>query len=53
MWEKDLSEDYGIELQDKTIKNVVNVMTNEFPSGSGKKDICGLRLYGKNGTGRV
>ena len=36
LWEKDLIEDYGIKLQDKTIKNVVNVMTNEFPTGSGK-----------------
>ena len=37
MWEKDLLENYGIKLQDKTIRNVVNVMTNEFPTGSGKK----------------
>ena len=32
-----MAEDYGINLQDKTVKNVVNVMTNEFPTGSGKK----------------
>ena len=37
LWEKDLTEEYGIKLQDKTIKNVVNVMTNEFPTGSGRK----------------
>ena len=37
LWKKDLSNAYGIELQDKTIRNVVNVMTNEFPTGSGKK----------------
>ena len=37
LWEKDLGEKYGIELRTKTIQNVVNVMTNEFPTGSGKK----------------
>ena len=37
LWKKDLSNAYGIELQDKTIRNVVNVMTNQFPTGSGKK----------------
>lgn len=37
LWVKDMADDYGIELQDKTIKNVVNVMTNEFPTGSGRK----------------
>ena len=36
-WRQDLPKDYGIELQDKTIRNVVNVLTNEFPTGSGKK----------------
>ena len=29
-WRQDLPKDYGIELQDKTIRNVVNVLTNEF-----------------------
>ena len=37
LWKKDLSDTYGIELKDKTVKNVVNVMTNKFQSGSGKK----------------
>ena len=37
LWEKEMSYDYGIKIQKKTIKNVINVMTNEFPSGSGKK----------------
>ena len=37
IWKEEMAENYGIELQDKTVKNVVNVMTNEFPTGSGKK----------------
>lgn len=34
---KTLHLDYKIELTDKSEKNLVNVMTNEFPSGAGKK----------------
>ena len=37
IWKEEMSEGYGINLQDKTVKNVINVMTNEFPTGSGKK----------------
>ena len=37
IWKEDMWENYGIKLQDKTVKNVINVMTNEFPCGSGKK----------------
>lgn len=33
----DLKEQYGIEMNKNQVKNVVNMMTNEFPSGSGKK----------------
>lgn len=32
-----LSRDYEIQMEEKTVKNIVNVMTNEFPAGSGKK----------------
>jgi len=32
-----LQEEYGITLAEKTKINLVNVMTNEFPTGSGKK----------------
>lgn len=32
-----LAKDYEIQMEVTTIKNVVNVMTNEFQSGSGKK----------------
>lgn len=32
-----LKEDYGISINESTCKNLVNVMTNEFPSGAGKK----------------
>ena len=37
LWEKDMKQKYGIEMKAKTVKNVVNVMTNEFPAGTGKK----------------
>ena len=45
-----MSEDYGIEVQDKTVQNVVNVMTNEFPSGSGKKTYADCIFLEKTGT---
>lgn len=32
-----LKDNYGISLKEKSVKNVVNVMTNEFPAGFGKK----------------
>ncbi len=32
-----LKEKYGIELDGKAEKSVINVMTNEFPAGTGKK----------------
>ncbi len=32
-----LDKDYGIEMEENAERNVVNVMTNEFQSGSGKK----------------
>lgn len=51
LWKKDLSDVYGIKLQDKTIKNVVNVMTNEFPSGSGKKTYADCIFLERTGTG--
>ena len=31
-----LKEEYGIKMQPYTEKNIVNIMTNEFPSGTGK-----------------
>lgn len=36
LWENDMKEKYGIQMKAKTLKNVVNVMTNEFPAGTGK-----------------
>ena len=51
LWEKDLTEEYGIKLQDKTIKNVVNVMTNEFPTGSGKNTYSDCVFMEKTETG--
>ncbi len=35
--EKSLKEEYGISMEARTEQNLINVMTNEFPSGSGKK----------------
>lgn len=51
LWEKDLLENYGIKLQDKTIRNVVNVMTNEFPTGSGKKTYANCIFMEQTETG--
>lgn len=34
---KRLQENYGISIDGRTKKNLVNVMTNEFPSGFVKK----------------
>ncbi len=36
-WGEKLKLSYDIDISQKTITNVVNVLTNEFPSGSGKK----------------
>ena len=35
--QNNLKERYGITLKDEGIQNIINVMTNEFPTGSGKK----------------
>ncbi len=37
MLRRNLKDKYGIAMESKTEKNVINVMTNEFLSGSGKK----------------
>ena len=37
LWKKRLKVNYHRELREEEIRNVVNVMMNEFPSGSGKK----------------
>lgn len=34
---KNLQEHYGVSMDECACKNLVNVMTNEFPSGTGKK----------------
>ncbi len=34
---KDLQEDYDVQLDQRTAKSVISVMTNEFPAGSAKK----------------
>ena len=49
LWEKEMSYGYGIKIQRKTIKNVINVMTNEFPSGSGKKTYADCVFLEKTG----
>ena len=51
LWEKDLKREYGIDAQDKTIKNVVNIMTNEFPVGSGKRTYEDCVFIKKEDTG--
>lgn len=46
-----LYNEYGIQMMEKSIQNVVNVMTNEFPSGSGKKTYEECVFLEKDGTG--
>lgn len=36
MWKRTLEEEYGINVNPQTIKNVVNVMTNRFPVASSR-----------------
>ena len=51
LWKRDLSDTYGINLQDKTVKNVVNVMTRVFPSGGAKKTYAECVFLEKTETG--
>ena len=51
LWEQDLEEKYDIQLKPKTVRNVVNVMTNAFPAGSGKKTYTDCVFMEKTETG--
>ena len=51
LWKSKLSADFGIKLQEKTIKNVVNVMTNGFSSGTGKRTYADCIFLEKTGGG--
>ena len=37
IWQTTLANSYGIQVNNNTINNVKNILTNEFPTGSGKK----------------
>ena len=52
MWKNDMLKKYGVILQAKTLRNVVNVMTNEFPSGSGKKTYAHCVFLKEISTGK-
>lgn len=47
---EDLQENYGISMDGHVCRNLVNVMTNEFPSGSGKKTYDSCILIEKEGA---
>ncbi|EOS39155.1 hypothetical protein C808_02010 [Lachnospiraceae bacterium M18-1] len=47
---KRLQENYGIFIDRRTKTNLVNVMTNEFPSGSGKKTYDSCVFIAEEGT---
>lgn len=47
---KDLEENYGKHLSEDQAENIVNVMTNEFASGSGKKTYAECVLLEKDNT---
>ena len=47
--ESELKTEYNIKINKNTIKNIINVMTNKFPSGSSKntyKDCIFIKEYG-------
>lgn len=46
-----LKENYNKDCPDKVVKSVVNVLTNEFPSGSGKKTYEGCVFIEKSQDG--
>ena len=48
--QKSLQQDYGISMDSCGRKNLVNVMTNEFPSGAGKKTYDSCIFIEKEGT---
>ncbi|MDO4976759.1 MAG: DUF3427 domain-containing protein [Eubacteriales bacterium] len=48
---KSLKKDYDINLSEKGQENVINMMTNEFPSGSGKKTYEECVFLSKDGQG--
>ncbi len=51
LWENDMKVKYGIRMKEKTIKNVVNVMTNEFPAGTGKNTYADCVFLKKDSDG--
>lgn len=48
--QKSLQQNYGISMDSCGRKNLVNVMTNEFPSGAGKKTYDSCIFIEKEGT---
>lgn len=46
--EKTLQQEYSIKLQENTKKNIVNVLTNTFPSGAGRKTYSGCVFVKKD-----
>ncbi|WP_167957017.1 DUF3427 domain-containing protein [Anaerosporobacter faecicola] len=49
VWRKSLSENYSVKMNELVEENVINVMTNEFPSGSGKKSYSNCIFLEKSG----
>ena len=37
LWKDAMLSEYGIQIREKTERNVINVLTNEFPAGTGRK----------------
>ena len=50
MLKEALNSEYGIRIQEKTERNIVNVMTNEFPAGTGKKTYSNCVFLQKEDT---
>ncbi len=47
---EDLKNNYGFQMSDEQKKNIINVMTNEFPAGAGKKTYSSCVFIEKNNS---
>lgn len=48
--EEELKDDYGIQMSENQKENIINVMTNEFPTGAGKNTYAGCVFIERDHT---
>lgn len=49
---KELRDNYGIQMTENQQENIVNIMTNEFPTGTGKNTYAGCVFIEKDSTSK-